>query len=1306
MNQLVESLVKPFLTEDQAEGKEVIAVVPGGYKPPTLGHYYLVDQVSKKPEVDKTLVLIGHKERDGITKEDALDIWNIYENHLTGDIDIRISDDVSPIKELFSLIGDNPDKYFVLVVGVRSEEDLKDVKRFDNLKKKFDNLEVVQVKGEDAIRGTNARKAVLDKDFIDFNRYLPVELSDTERDQIWNILTRETETLNEVGEASITPYKWEQEYTDNVTTVVSFETESGLEYNVELERDVYEGIPILEVEFVAGMVDPDTGGTMSSKTITNKGELFRVMSTIVDIIKHYVNKTEAQGVTYSPSKKGDETISTNQRNTLYKAFLKKQVPGVEFKQDSDYVVALFPGYEQLNEEVNFNALEKVLDEMFDDLDIDINFTKHFKERVLERGLEEEDVIELMSKIHDKYGDEVADMPKDSNRVFTHLTRLVDISSAMGSYGYDGLRDLYLTTAYKRKDKNEPEFRTNRTSPKLKVAESYKGKRTKDGAPGTLKAKISKLYGGDVTIEKARKLKNRKNATAHDKRQANWFINFHSKNESANANQLAGLEIDGDKVYQFLTKVFGEKSTDINFRTVADQDFNFKGNIPLDYFIISYAKLDHYFGEPEDNRLLGAPMLKVILKRIGKVPEDVIETAVNYFENYKNQLEKQEWFEQGEENKEEEYNPITGLEFDDMQDNYDDVVDYLKKNSNYLQMYVRESKTLNEQKEGVKFKRPKLKYSYVSLQPYVDKATMEEHFDKHFKGYTDKLNQELDEKNIRVDAENQIQAIQKILGKYPKNNKIRNNGGGFYNHVLYFENMTPDYKAPSTKFKKLLEDNFNSVSEFKEKFKEAGLRQFGSGWVFLIQKGNKLVIESYANQDNPYLDKDFKGTILIAMDVWEHAYYLKHKSKRGDYIDDFFKVVDYKVAEERLQEETLNENIDPEAQAKHKGKSSPYGSAYKPVNEQIEETLMPYIASLTKYMVKNGLAIDDAPEVHFVDDPNNAENIFGRTAFYDPNEKSITLYVTGRHPKDILRSFAHEMIHYCQDCENRLHHTRTTDVNEDDRLKELEREAYERGNMYFRSWENSLNEDDRKGIKAYSLELMKDLEEVMTESKSRYHVAVSELVRDIFLTWKEDYEGGEDVLNYFDDEYSFIDKTGREIVFDIDANLEVTDEGIYAVEEPTGVDPFPHKKKNKNQRVNPSKLPTFDINMKVDMNDLPKYWPKIYYDLVDIVRHEIEHLTHFGKTAIKQKELEDDEILRALIDANFLPKSDYYRLPAEVDAMLQGMAMKARKKKEPFAKTLNDYLNLKIDDDTINQEEKEDILNLWRKRAPSLSLPKF
>lgn len=128
----------------------------------------------------------------------------------------------------------------------------------------------------------------------------------------------------------------------------------------------------------------------------------------------------------------------------------------------------------------------------------------------------------------------------------------------------------------------------------------------------------------------------------------------------------------------------------------------------------------------------------------------------------------------------------------------------------------------------------------------------------------------------------------------------------------------------------------------------------------------------------------------------------------------------------------------------------------PVEQEMQEVVMPHAIALTRHMVENGLAIDDAPEVHFVDDPTNAGELFGRTAFYNPNEKSITLYITGRHPKDILRSFAHEMIHYHQDCEGRLHQTYTTDINEDDKLMELEREAYEKGNMYFRAWENSLD----------------------------------------------------------------------------------------------------------------------------------------------------------------------------------------------------------------------------------------------------------
>ena len=146
----------------------------------------------------------------------------------------------------------------------------------------------------------------------------------------------------------------------------------------------------------------------------------------------------------------------------------------------------------------------------------------------------------------------------------------------------------------------------------------------------------------------------------------------------------------------------------------------------------------------------------------------------------------------------------------------------------------------------------------------------------------------------------------------------------------------------------------------------------------------------------------------------------------------------------------NENIEP---AETSGKAAPYGSGYK----KLEEELTPLIVELTQYMYEQGLPMDPAPSLEFIEDESNAQNPLGRTAFYDPNNQHIVLYITGRHPKDILRSFAHEMIHHTQNLEGRLAGIGgTTDINEDDHLKEIEREAYEKGNLYFRSWENSKN----------------------------------------------------------------------------------------------------------------------------------------------------------------------------------------------------------------------------------------------------------
>ena len=144
-----------------------------------------------------------------------------------------------------------------------------------------------------------------------------------------------------------------------------------------------------------------------------------------------------------------------------------------------------------------------------------------------------------------------------------------------------------------------------------------------------------------------------------------------------------------------------------------------------------------------------------------------------------------------------------------------------------------------------------------------------------------------------------------------------------------------------------------------------------------------------------------------------------------------------------------ENIDPKSQAKHKGKAAPFGSAYEPLNENATYTnhidYKQQIRDLTKHMIKKGMNILPLPKVIFKHgDQENASTFFGKTAYYDPRDKAIVLYTEGRHPKDVVRSFAHEMIHHIQNLEDRLENISTTNTMEDDHLNDIEREAYTLG----------------------------------------------------------------------------------------------------------------------------------------------------------------------------------------------------------------------------------------------------------------------
>jgi Fe-Mn family superoxide dismutase len=193
-----------------------------------------------------------------------------------------------------------------------------------------------------------------------------------------------------------------------------------------------------------------------------------------------------------------------------------------------------------------------------------------------------------------------------------------------------------------------------------------------------------------------------------------------------------------------------------------------------------------------------------------------------------------------------------------------------------------------------FIRKPLGYDFNSLEPFIDEETMYEHYDKHYLKYTENLNKALEKQNIVSNN------IVQVIKEYSNITEIRNNGGGFYNHLLYFENLSPfpnTYNAAIEDLKNMINRDFGSYENFLKIFKEAGLSVFGSGWVWLVNHNGKLQIAITKNQDNPIMS--LNCDVLLGMDVWEHAYYLKHKSNRASYIDDFLEIIDWKVVSRRL-----------------------------------------------------------------------------------------------------------------------------------------------------------------------------------------------------------------------------------------------------------------------------------------------------------------------------------------------------------------------------------------------------------------------
>ena len=195
-----------------------------------------------------------------------------------------------------------------------------------------------------------------------------------------------------------------------------------------------------------------------------------------------------------------------------------------------------------------------------------------------------------------------------------------------------------------------------------------------------------------------------------------------------------------------------------------------------------------------------------------------------------------------------------------------------------------------------FELPALPYANDALEPHIDARTMEIHHDKHHAAYTSKLNDAI--KGTEHEGKS-IEEILKNVSKLPGG--VRNNGGGYYNHNLFWKIMSPNGGGePTGELADAIERDFGSFAEFKAKFAKAGASQFGSGWAWLcVHEGGKLEVCSSANQDNPLMpDVGCGGTPILGMDVWEHAYYLNYQNRRPDYIEAFFAVINWEEVARR------------------------------------------------------------------------------------------------------------------------------------------------------------------------------------------------------------------------------------------------------------------------------------------------------------------------------------------------------------------------------------------------------------------------
>jgi hypothetical protein len=432
----------------------------------------------------------------------------------------------------------------------------------------------------------------------------------------------------------------------------------------------------------------------------------------------------------------------------------------------------------------------------------------------------------------------------------------------------------------------------------------------------------------------------------------------------------------------------------------------------------------------------------------------------------------------------------------------------------------------------------------------------------------------------------------------------------------------------------------------------------------------------------------------------------------------------KMLKDNIIAEVMNQKMEDLFEAMFESKEE---TLVEEVQKENKPELKEYIASVLEYMLDQGMKITPLPEVKTRHDEAEASNFFGKTAYYDPSNKEIVLYTAGRHQKDIVRSFVHEMIHHIQNLEGRLENITTSNTNEDDNLLEIESEAYLKGNITFRNWEDSVKNGKKKEVMAEG-----KYDSIVTYLTNKSIAAIKNALTKKLHHYKEGHFGDpskeenlvsmktvlaelypillltvpDDVDKKFQKETDLEFDYELKVMFVKGIDRIMRDGGAYKGGFGKGDDWI---------------QPKVELEFALDPYNFPHDFEEVSAQISDVLRHEIEHLTQtggnergksFGKDAqfggefgTKEEKLFRNMIAKGIIDNGV----KYLTLPSEIDANIQGLYLTAKKQKRPFVDVVDQYLYQFTEqfdekgEPYLTKQDVEDVKRVWGLRLKSLGI---